>query len=123
MRYTICLAVLMLIISPPVGTAAESPLPLRVLYVGSSKSPRADHFARFLNQHFVKVTVVDGEGFQPSAARDADVVVFDWSQSDGDLRKASVPFGRLEDWSKPTVLLNSAGLLVAGHWQLIGGAG
>jgi hypothetical protein len=114
---------MILSISPLEGAAEESPLPLRVLYVGNSKSPRAGHFARFLNKHFVKATVVDREAFQAQAARDTDVVIFDWSQSDGDLGKASIPLGRLEDWSKPTVLLNSAGLLVAGHWQLIGGAG
>lgn len=123
MRYACCLALTMVSVLPSTATADEALLPLRVLYIGNSKTPRAGDFDRFFKQHFVRVVMADREGFNPDAAREADVVVFDWSQSDGDLRKASVPLGRLEEWSKPTVLLNSAGLLVAGHWQLIGGAG
>ena len=103
--------------------AREPLLPLRLLYIGNSKSPRAEHFAGFLKKHFAGVTIADREGFKSKAAADADVVLFDWSQSDSDLAKTALPFGRLEDWSKPTVLLNHSGLLVAGQWQLIGGAG
>jgi hypothetical protein len=39
------------------------------------------------------------------------------------MAKTVVPFGKQENWTMPTVLLNHAGLLVAGQWQLIGGAG
>jgi len=102
--------------------AAAEPLPLRVLYVGNDGDRAADYEA-FLKRHFAKVTVATRKGFEPSAARDADVVLLDWSQSEGPVDKASSPFGKLEDWSKPTVLLGSAGLLMAGQWQLIGGAG
>jgi hypothetical protein len=105
------------------GTAAETPIPLNVLYIGSAKSPRAGEFAAFLKKHFARVTVADRAKFEPMAARDADVVLFDWSQSEGDLRQTPLPLGRCEDWTKPTVLLNHAGLLVAGRWELIGGAG
>ena len=109
------------------GTAgairAEDQIPLRILYVGANKSPRADQFADFFKKRFANVIVADRDGFKPAAAEDADVVVLDWSQSEGGLDKTAVPFGRLEDWTKPTVLLNHSGLLVAGHWQLIGGAG
>jgi hypothetical protein len=103
--------------------ADERLLPLRVLYIGNSKTPRPGHFAQFLKKHFTHVTVADREGFSPDRTRDADVVLFDWSQQDSKMLETSPPFGRLENWSKPTVLLSSAGLLVAGHWQLIGGAG
>ena len=122
-RCALLLALLVGVWSAPRGAAGEALLSLRVLYVGNGKSPRAGHFAEYLKKHFVQVTVADRQGFNASAARDADVVLLDWSQSDSELRTTSVPFGRLEDWSKPTVLLSSAGLLVAGHWQLIGGAG
>ena len=50
-------------------------------------------------------------------------MLLDWDQANSQLDKTTVPFGREEDWTKPTVLLNHSGLLVAGNWQLIGGAG
>src|SRR5262245_53436113 len=102
--------------------AAAEPMPLRVLYVGNYGDRAADYEA-FLNHHFGKVRVASRNGFDPSAARDADVVLLDWSQSEDSVDKANSPFGKLEDWSKPTVLLGSAGLFMAGKWQLIGGAG
>jgi hypothetical protein len=109
---------------PRDGDAADGPTsPLRVLYVGNAREARARHFATFLAKHFAHVAVADRAAFDPAAARDADVVLLDWSQRDGPLEKTAVPLGRLEDWQKPTVLLNSAGLLVAARWGLIGGAG
>jgi len=101
---------------------AAEPLQLRILYVGDDGDRAADYQA-FLKRHFAKVTVAPRKGFEPSAAREADVVLLDWSQSEGPVDKMSSPFGKLENWSKPTVLLGSAGLLMAGQWQLIGGAG
>jgi hypothetical protein len=103
--------------------AAEPILPLHVVYVGGAKTDRAAHFERFLKQHFRQVTIFDRDAFQPSSAASADVVLLDWSQSDSKLDKTSVPLGKLESWSKPTVLLNHAGLLAGGHWEIIGGAG
>jgi len=76
-----------------------------------------------LKKHFKQATVADRERFDPTVAKEADVVLLDWSQRDTDIRSAKSPFGKLEDWSKPTVLLGSAGLLLAGQWQIIGGAG
>src|SRR5438067_120999 len=105
------------------GRAADPAIPLHVLYVGNTAGPRAGHFEAFLKENFARVSVADAKTFDPAAAKAADVVLFDWAQSDGDLKAGPNPLGRFEDWSKPTVLLNSAGLLVAGHWQLIGGAG
>ena len=85
---------------------------------------RGADYEGFLKQHFAKVTVVRRDGFDPTAARDADVVLLDWPQSEGrPSDKTSSPLGKFEEWSKPTVLLGSAGLLLAGQWQLIGGAG
>jgi hypothetical protein len=104
------------------AAAGELRLPLRVLYVGNDKA-RADAYTDLLQKYFAKVTVARRDGFDPSSARDADVVLLDWSQSETDVRKAQSPLGKSEDWTRPTVLLGSAGLLLAGQWQIIGGAG
>jgi hypothetical protein len=122
-RWMCCVALAMLSLLPARAAAEDAVLPLRVVYVGNSSKPRASAFARFLKKHFTQATVIDSAKFDPAAAKQADVVLFDWAQSDGDLAKGQLPLGRFEDWSKPTVLLNSAGLFVAGQWQLIGGAG
>ena len=53
-------------------------------------------------------------------------VLLDWSQSDVDLAKMAEitsPLGPRDQWTKPTVLLGSAGLLLAGPWELIGSYG
>jgi hypothetical protein len=109
--------------SPAALAAEETKQPLSVLYVGGAKSPRAAAFEKLLQRHFSAVKVADRATFDPAAAKDADVVVFDWSQGDSRLESTELPFGRLEDWGKPTVLLNHSGLLVARRWQVIGGVG
>jgi hypothetical protein len=112
------------IVFGPAGAPAAGPaIPLHVLYVGKAGSPRAAAFTTFLKEAFTRVSEAKREGFDPASARDADVVLLDWSQSEGQLAGTKVPLGSLEQWTKPTVLLNHAGLLVAAHWQLIGGAG
>lgn len=105
------------------ASAAEALLPLHVLYVGNAKSPRAEHFETFLKKHFAQVELADRVGFDPVRARDADVVLFDWSQADSRLPETALPLGRLDQWSKPTVLLNHSGLLVAEHWHVVGDFG
>jgi hypothetical protein len=102
--------------------AGEPKLPLRVLYIGDDKSRSAD-YAALLGRHFTEVHAVRRTGFKPSDAKDADVVLLDWSQAETPVRKAVSPFGKPDEWGKPTVLLGSAGLLLAGQWQIIGGAG
>ena len=119
-RWTIMLPCVLIGVS---AAPAAEPLPLRVLYIGTNKGPRSEHFEKFLKQQFREARVVERQSFKPTDARDADVVLFDWSQSEGSLKTTTVPLGKPEEWSKPTVLLNHAGLLVAAHWQLIGGAG
>jgi hypothetical protein len=105
------------------AVAAEPRLPLHVLYVGNAQSARAAEYAAFLKTHCTKVTLADRASFDSTQTQDAAVVLLDWSQSDTQVTEAKSPLGRLEDWSKPTVLLGSAGLLLAGQWQIIGGAG
>jgi hypothetical protein len=107
----------------PAALAAEPKLPLHVFYVGSGPKPRVDAFAEFLKSHFTRVSMACREEFKPAQAEDADVVLLDWSQSEDDSRKATSPLGKVEEWSKPTVFLDSAGLIMAGQWQILGGAG
>jgi hypothetical protein len=111
MKWQVILLGLALVVFGAVGPAAE---PLRVLCVGNNRDRAAD-YESFLKQHFAKVTVVRRDGFDAAAARDADVILLDWSQSEGQVDKAKSPFGKFEDWSKPTVLLGSAGLFMAGQ--------
>ena len=101
--------------------SAESPLPLRVLYVGH----RPAEFEPVLKTHFAKVESTRREGFKPQYANDFDVVVLDWPQSDlARLERVGVsPLGKREEWSKPTVLLGSAGLNLAVTWKVNGGSG
>ena len=40
-----------------------------------------------------------------------------------DSDKYSSPLGNLDAWNTPTVLLGSAGHLIAGPWYVVGGAG
>jgi hypothetical protein len=120
---TILLAALVLGLGTPSAVADGPVLPLRVLYVGKARGERAADYTGFLRKHFQKVTAADRAGFDPAAARDADVVLLDWSQDETNVREAKSPFGELREWSKPTVLLGSAGLLLGSAWQIIGGAG
>jgi hypothetical protein len=121
-KWSLLLGLLPGVLAVAGASAAEGRLPLRVLYVGNDKV-RARAHAEFLKGHFAQVTVARRDGFTPAAARGADVVLLDWSQSEGDVKNARSPLGELEGWSKPTVLLGSAGLFMAGAWQVIGGAG
>jgi hypothetical protein len=109
--------------------------PLRVLYVGNKDTDRGRSYGRWLGATFNLVGAADRKTFDPASARDADVVVLDWSQSDIDHsnfsgRKASTwesdlnsPLGARSRWAKPTVLLGSAGHLLAAPWRVFGGSG
>lgn len=109
--------------APVAAMAGDSVLPQRVLYVGTADGERAAEFSEFLGRHFADVQVAGRDGFDPASAGDDDVVLLDWSQSESTPREAVSPFGELESWQKPTVLLGSAGLLVAACWEVVGGAG
>jgi hypothetical protein len=98
-----------------------STLPQRVLYIGH----RSSDFEPFLKAHFAKVESVSRDQFVPGKAKDFDVVMLDWPQS-MQMRGAWLdgsPLGKREDWSKPTILLGSAGLNLAVAWKLKGGSG
>lgn len=107
---------------------------LSLLFVGTMKdaptsrgrAARTKDFVDVLTKEFASVNAVDRNGFDPASAKDVDVVLLDWSQSEVDLTKwrdLPSPLGEREAWSHPTVLLGSAGLLMTGPWQLKGGHG
>ena len=102
----------------------QQKIPLRVLYLArEGEDQRTNAFTEFLTGHFAASRTVPREEFERSLLADADVVVLDWSQRERHVDKYPSPLGPLEEWDKPLVLLGSAGLLIAGPWQVIGGAG
>jgi hypothetical protein len=106
------------------GMAEEPRLPLRVMYLGNEGKTRATEFVDFLRTQFEQVEQRnrdDDDDFESVGA--FDVVLLDWSQRDTEVEKAVSPLGPRDRWSKPTVLLGSAGLLLATSWEIIGGAG
>lgn len=122
MKQFTCLIGLFAFCSTTVLHAQEKPLPLKILYVGNDSS-RAGEYTQFLQKRFQSVSKTSRDDFDPKLASDANVVLLDWSQSETKVGDAVSPFGRLEEWSKPTVLLGSAGLLFACSSEVIGGAG
>jgi len=138
MRYplSIALALALAVVSPAIAADdAARTGPLRVLYIGNKDTVRARSYARFLGEKFALVGAADRRTFDPGSLPDIDVVVLDWSQLDVDhssnpARKASAlesdlksPLGERSRWSKPTVLLGSAGHLLAAPWKVFGGSG
>jgi len=103
------------------GAAPGQDLPQKLLYIGA----RQNEFVPFLKEHFTTVQSVSLKDFQPSQAKSFDVILLDWPQSHT-MRGAWLdgsPLGKREEWSKPTVLLGSAGLNLAVAWKLKGGSG
>jgi hypothetical protein len=115
------------------AAGAERESPLRVLYVGNTETDRGRAYAKFLGEAFTLVGEADRRAFDPSSAESADVVVLDWSQADiqhTDVRNPGgyeahlkSPLGERSRWRKPTVLLGSAGHLLAAPWKVFGGSG
>ena len=113
------------VLALPAGSTAGEPekkVGLSVLYVGNASSPRGKAYADFLGKHFRAVETAERKGFDPKRAETFDVVVLDWSQQDRPEKPAS-PLGPKDAWSKPTVLLGSAGLLLAQAWEIVGTIG
>ena len=136
MRYSFSIALALAIASPALGADdATRTGPLRVLYIGNTNTDRGRSYARFLGEKFVLVGAVDRKTFDPGSVPDVNVVVLDWSQGDIDHsslspRRASTwesdlksPLGERSRWTKPTVLLGSAGHLLAAPWKVVGGSG
>ena len=114
---------------------ASEQVPLRLLYLGNDPV-RTSSFEEFLATHFDSIVVRNHSDVTKDDMRKADVVLLDWSQreayrslsspsdrSDPFAVSGDVPLGDRESWSKPTVLLGSAGHLLAGFWEVAGGSG
>lgn len=121
---------------PQGGTQAQESRPvhaqLRVAFVGTPDSARTKDFAEFLGRKFAKVDVVPRERCKPELLAAADVVVLDWPQDEGvnkwmnekeKDKEHTCPLGPRESWTKPTVLIGSAGLNLACAWAVKGGFG
>ncbi len=106
------------------GTAAAADLTqLRVLFVGSERS---NEYVDFLKGHVGTIEIADRISFDPALADKFDVVLLDWPQNEEarlERNAGESPLGKRENWSRPTVLLGSAGLNLACVWQLRGGSG
>jgi len=98
---------------------------LRVLFVGDTHSPRAKHFAGFLQKNVGRVAVAERQNFKPAQATNFDVILLDWPQSElaREERSRRSPLGDRATWTTPTVLLGSAGLNLAVVWKVRGGSG
>jgi hypothetical protein len=101
--------------------AANDLAELKVLYVGGE---RTAEMVAFLKPNVAQVESRDRATFKPADADAFDVVVLDWPQTGMEnFPPKSSPLGAKEKWSKPTVLLGSAGLNLAVVWKLKGGTG
>jgi hypothetical protein len=119
------------LITPAV--AAEPAIPLRVTYVGKPGTERAQQYLALLKGRFAHAEAADRDHLDRAAVAAADVVVLDWSQADAQEggrfefpypeRALRSPLGRRGDWDRPTVLLGSAGHLLAACWEVHGGSG
>ncbi len=120
LRVTFLLAMLVVGLCPAIELRD-----LKVLYVGNTNSARAADFAAFLSTNVARVEIAARNGFDPAKAAPFDVVLLDWSQSDsrGQFPPKKSPLGERNAWTKPTVLLGSAGLHMAIVWDVKGGFG
>lgn len=98
---------------------------LKVLYVGNTNSPRAAEFKAFLSTNLAACALAPRSSFDPAMAKNFDVVLLDWPQSEsrGAFPPRQSPLGERNTWTTPTVLLGSAGLHMAIVWDVDGGFG
>jgi hypothetical protein len=98
---------------------------LKVLYIGEPGTARAQHFTGFVGKNVGQIEMASRKDFKPADAEGFDVVLLDWPQSNSarEERNGRSPLGERAEWSKPTVLLGSAGLNLAVAWNVRGGSG
>jgi hypothetical protein len=122
MKWHIGLVLAMLVLRPCPAVELGQ---LKVLYVGNARSARAADFKAFLSTNVARVEVAGRVGFDPAMAGAFDVVLLDWSQADsrGAFPPRTSPLGERAAWTKPMVLLGSAGLHMACVWDIKGGFG
>ena len=120
LRVTFLFAMLLAQLCPAVELGS-----LKVLYIGDARSARAADYKAFLSTNVAQVEVAGRVGFDPAMAAPFDVVLLDWSQSEsqGAFPPKTSPLGERSAWTKPLVLLGSAGLHMACVWDIKGGFG
>ncbi len=125
MKASICLITILLAFSSSISadTQADESLPLSLLYLATYDPDRTESFQEFFEQRFQSASVIERGDFEPPQAANYDVVVLDWPQSERLSGEYESPLGDLDDWNTPTVFLGSAGHLLAGPWEVIGGSG
>lgn len=105
-------------------SAERERIPLNVLYLGrSAQEQRTKAFVDFLSARFRQCTATKRDEFHSDLLKGVDVVLIDWAQDERVTKNYPSPVGSLAEWRTPTVFLGSAGLIMAGPWQVIGGAG
>lgn len=119
---SVCIGLLTLLGLAGLAVAEPEKADLRVLYIGDVSGARGKAYARFLEQHFRHSEAIGRKGFDPKQAATFDVVLLDWSQRERP-EKPTSPLGPREAWDRPTVLLGSAGLLLAEAWEIHGTIG
>jgi hypothetical protein len=119
------IAILLTILALVCAARAAELGKLRVLYIGDETSSRAQDFKGFLEKHVATVDLASRTAFDPARASGLDVVLLDWPQNSRGEKfpPTKSPLGERENWSKPTVLLGSAGLHMAIVWKAKGGVG
>lgn len=125
MRIPMMIAAAMLACTAAIGAQESRPAPLRILFVGEAHlAPRTEAFRAFLAERFRSVRTTTHAAMTPELAKDADVVILDWHQGqENPFPPKASPLGTREAWTKPTVLLGSAGLFTACIWKVNGGSG
>lgn len=99
---------------------------LQLLYLGDPGTPRAEEFLAFLKTNVAIIELRSRDNFKATDADPFHVVLLDWPQSNSareHREKGVSPLGRREEWTKPTLLLGSAGLNIAVVWKVRGGSG
>lgn len=123
-RLAILAAWAAVLLAPVWGHSAEL-RELKVLYVGDAGPRRAAAFQAFLKPNVGRIDIAPGSKVTSEQVKDYDVVLLDWHQSNrpqgSDPKQC--PLGARETWTKPTVLLGSAGLNLAMIWEVKGGFG
>lgn len=116
-------ACLIVLFAVPFSFGSEK-LPIHILYLSRrNDESRTASFTDFLSEKFASCRTAKRDEFDTELLDGIDVVLLDWSQSERTSREHESPIGPLEKWTKPTVLLGSAGLLIAKPWNVIGNAG
>ena len=123
MKNKLSFLVIALLVAMSFGSAAAAKelAEMRILFLGE----RSAVFSEFLKSKVARIETRSHVGFNVADAEAFDVVLLDWPQSaeNREMRKLTSPLGKRDGWTKPTVLLGSAGLNLAVAWQMKGGVG